>query len=372
MSVYNSTSPNAYDKGLVPTEVRNQYFEELLLASPLSSFMGETSSAMIQVVHKKKGTGLTTTFQLLRELEYKTSVTGYDQYSGKGHQIKFYSDTLKLDQDFIGAKLEGLSLTELTTPIDVFNAIRPEVLKAHKQKVTFKILESATFKNYDNIATQGPSNNRVIYSGTVRHNDGTILSSIDNMGAATPDESGAKVADFLALREIAINGGKDKYREEKRISPYQIENTRQWISPFFCLFIDTKTMNSLRLDPNWTAQERRGVIESPYQPSIIKGGMLRGMIENIYVYEVPELGDFRIANGDGSKKVAWNLFCGAQAFGLAWSGTPWLDPEYSNHREDYELGLFDLRGQKVLKFPSYQDETKEIENGLIHYFTRYA
>src|SRR6185437_8626484 len=62
MAAYTAAVPNAYDNTLIPREVRAQYFEEVLLSSPLSMFMGDSPESVIQVLYKKNGTGSTTTF----------------------------------------------------------------------------------------------------------------------------------------------------------------------------------------------------------------------------------------------------------------------------------------------------------------------
>jgi len=160
---YSPNTPNAYDTTLIPREVRAQYFEEVLLQSPLSVFMGDSPESVIQVLYKKNGTGGTTTFAFSRELDYKTEITGYGQISGTGQDLKFYEDEITVTQRARSDKLQGIQLTQLSTPIDIYNALKPKLLTAHKRNITYSLLKSATFDSYGSNYAAGPVVDRVQY-----------------------------------------------------------------------------------------------------------------------------------------------------------------------------------------------------------------
>lgn len=365
---YTPNSPNAYDKGLIPTKVRAQYFQEILLASPLSMFMGSSPTSMIQVVNQENGNGPTSTFSLLRELDYKNPIKGYEQISGKGQNLKFYTDTINIEKLAWADKLNGIQLTKLYTPINVFDALKPSLQLVHKQALTFEILRAATTDNYPVVAN-GPVDNRVVYSGAAYNANMDTAITAMNAGPKY-DENGVSVDGIMELRDIARNGGKASYRQEKRITPYQMETKRGFPAPRYVYMMDPPSYRKLAKDPQFAAQFNRGVIESSDQPSILNGGYYRGRIDDVYLYEVPELGDFRFKTADSSVTASWNLFCGAQAFGVIFRGAPWFTTEYTNHDTVVEMAVHEMRGQKALKFPSYQDEAVNIENGIIHHFAR--
>ena len=100
------------------------------------------------------------------------------------------------------------------------------------------------------------------------------------------------------------------------------------------------------------------------------GSFYKGQIDNILLYEVPELGKFQKKSTNGAKTASWNLFCGAQAFGLVWHKEPWFTQEFTNHNTIVEMAINEMRGQKSLMFPSYRDESVLVENGIIHHIVQ--
>lgn len=360
--------PNAYDKGQIPVKVRAQYFQEILLMSPLSMFMGSSPTSMIQVINQENGEGPTSTFSLFRELDYKNPIMDYDQISGKGQQLKFYVDTINIRKYAFADKINGVQLSALYTPIKVFDQLKPALQLAHKQHLTYSVLKAATTDNYPDV-TAGPVDNRVVYAGAAYNANMDTAITAMNTGPAY-NQNGVSVDGIMALRDIARNGGKAAYRQEKRISPYQMETKKGFPAPRYIYLMDPPSYRQLAKDPQFSSQFNRGVIESPDQPSILNGGYYRGRIDDVYLYEVPELGDFRFTTADASVTASWNLFCGAQAFGVIFRGAPWMTTEYSNHDTVAETAIHELRGQKAIKFPSYQNEAVNIENGIIHHFAR--
>jgi hypothetical protein len=367
MAEYSPLSPNAYDQDLIPKDVRAKFFREIIAASPLFKFMGKTELSVIQVTDKDNGSGPTSNFTVFRELDYKNPIKGYDQISGKGQNLKFYDDRVEVTKYAWPARLRGIQLTKLYTPVDVFGELRPALQRLQKRNWIYEILKSATFDNYPD-RTGGPVDNRALYSGAAYN--ASIDTAVGAMGNADYTASGGNVDDILFMRDIARNGGKGAYRAEKVISPYEMEMKDGFADPKYILFLDPAAYRKIAKDPQIQNQVARGVLEASDQPSLLRGAPFRMRIDDVLVYEVPELGDFRVtANG---KTAAWNLFCGAQAFGAIFRGMPWMTTEYSDHDTNVEMALHEIRGQKALKFPSYEDESTLIENGIIHYFTRIA
>ena len=366
---YTAASPNAYDTSLIPVEVRAQYFEEVLLQSPLSMFMGDSPESVIQVIYKKDGTGPTSTFSFSRELDYKNVIYDYDQITGKGQNLKFYEDTITVRQQAIADVIKGIQLVQLNTPIDVYNAMKPKLQTAHKRNITYSLLKSATFDSYGPAYTAGPITDRVQY-GTGGAYDASMITAADNLGGNTYANGGLSVQGIKNLRDMAINGG-NSFEIDKRISPYMLKSREGFPSPFYVYFMSTDSYRSLEGDPDWKGFYNRGTIESPNQPSGLMGSFYKGQIGNILVYEVPELGNFKLGTAQGfARDNAWNLFCGAQAFGMIWHKEPWFAQEYSNMNTIVEMAMIEHRGQKAIKFPSFQNEATPIENGIIHHIVR--
>lgn len=366
---------NGYDNALIPIEVRNKYFEEVLLLSPLSAFMGDSPESVIQVLYKKDGTGPTSTFAFSREIDYKNTVMGYDQISGKGQNLAFYEDTITVNQQALVDVIKGIQLTQLTTPIDIYNAMKPKLQNAHKRNIVYSLLKAAT-SDYCNaagqIGTSGPVSSRAIYGVPgVTNYDANPHVAIAAMTGSTFDTAGLSVAGIRALRDLAITGGQGagSFEAEKRISPYMLKTRDGFPSPFYVYFMDTASYASLQKDDAWKSFYNRGVIEMPNQPSSLVGSFFKGQIDNVLIYEVPELGNFQQT---ATNTVSWNLFCGAQAFGLMWHKQPWFTQEFTNHDTVVEMAMIEHRGQKAIKFPSFANTAVNIENGIIHHFVQIA
>jgi hypothetical protein len=370
---FTPSAPNAYDVNLIPSEVRKQYFLEVLMQSPLRMFMGNTQESVIQVIHKEKGTGPTSTFALARDIDYKQEGFGYDQISGKGQELKFYEDTISVNLRWQSDKLQGMQLTQLNTPLDVYGELKPQLIRSHNKSLVYNILKSATFGSYAANFAAGPLADRVQY-GTAAAYDASMITAADNLGGNTYNNGGLSVDGIMNLRDMAVNGG-TSYRANKIITPYMLKNREGAPDPYFVYFMSTASYKSLKADPAWTQYVYRGVIESPNQPSRIKGSFFKGQIENVLIYEVPELGDFMLTAAQGfARDNAWNLFCGAQAFGIIWHGTPWFAQEITNMGTNIEMARLEFRGEKAIKFPSYRaaDNNVSIENGIIHHIVRLA
>jgi hypothetical protein len=102
---------------------------------------------------------------------------------------------------------------------------------------------------------------------------------------------------------------------------------------------------------------------------ILSGARYRGTIEGVMIYECPELARYRVTN---TQTAAWNLFLGAQAFGLCWSKRPWFEMEQRDFNLNVAMAACEIRGQKAMMFPSFQNTANLVERGIIHSFVRTA
>lgn len=372
---FDPASPNAYDVNLIPREVRNKYFLEVLMQTNLNMFMGSQETSMIQIVRKDRGSGLTSTFALAKDIDYKLEGSGYDQISGKGQELKFYEDTINIDLKWHVDKLQGTQLVGLTTPIDVYGRLKPALIRAHTQKLVYSILNSATFGSYGTNFASGPVIDRVQYGTDATpgaNYNASMIAAANALAGSTATTGGLSVQGITNLRDMAINGG-TSYGINKKITPYMLKNREGAPDPYFVYMMSTASYQSLKADTNWDKYIYRGTIESANQPSRIRGSFFKGQIENVLIYECPELGDFKLGTAQGfTYDNAWNLFCGAQAFGVMWHGSPWFAQEISNMGTCIEMARLEFRGEKSIKFPSYRasDNGVSIENGIIHHIVR--
>src|SRR6266403_3744738 len=317
MGAFNPLGPTGLDQSLIPVEVRVKYYEEVLLSTDLTPFMGAQPSSAIQVEYKKMGTGSTLSVPFSKEIDYKNPIKGnFAQISGKGQNLQFYEDQVSVDMLSLADKLQGIQFMNLETPVDVFDALKPKLQTAHRRNIVYSLIQSATTGNYPNFAN-GPVADRVIYSAPVNAPiyNANIQTSLDAMAGNTSayNSSGLSVNLIRKLRDYAIGGG-ISFENEKRISPIMLATSKNAWVPTYVYLMNTPSYRSLCQDPLFSGQFTRGIIESVInQPSLLKGAFYKGMIDNVEIYECPELGNFQQKSSNLASTFSWNLFMGAQA-----------------------------------------------------------
>ncbi|MGN6560762.1 MAG: phage capsid family protein [Candidatus Nitrosocosmicus sp.] len=370
---YDPSVPNAFDTSLIPYDVRSEYFTELIETSPFINFTGSTKDSVIQVVYLENGSGGSTTFSFKQELDYTKKVRGFGQISGNGQQVKFFQDKIEVEIQSFSDQLQGVQVVKLQTPIQVYDALKPSLITAHKRDVVHSLLKSATFDSYSANFGAGPVADRVQYGTDATpgaNYNASMITAADALAGNVYGNGGLSVDAIKNMRRMAMQGGV-VYEREKRINPYEQKTLRGAPCPMFVYFMSPSSYKSLEGDPQWNQYYNRALIELPNQPSGLNGSLFRGQIDGVLVYEVQELEKFRLGTDQGfARSNAWNLFCGAQAFGLAWHGIPWFEQEFRNMRTEVQMAYLEFRGEKPIKFPSFTNPNVAIENAIIHHIVR--
>lgn len=366
---YTPALPNAFDQALIPFDVRQRYFEEYLGLTPLTVFMGTSASDAIQVFEMQNGDGLSYRVSFRRDLNYEDPVIGLNQAEGAEQQVKIYEDEISLQLQRFIDMLMGIPWVKQATPLDIFESLRPLLLNAQRRNLIKSLLDSATRGLYNPAnGGNGPRIDRVLYAGA--DYNASIYTACDAMAGATYDANGLSVAHLRKLKSMAITGG-SAFERESRIKPIELKTKRGFPEELYVYLMDTDSYVSLSKDPAWKDFVYRGVIQGNDQPEGLSGARYRGMVEGIMVYECPELSRYRVSTS-GNKVAAWNLFLGAQAFGLCWGKRPWFEMENRDFNLNAAMAVCEIRGQKALMFPSFQDETQLVERGIIHSFAQIA
>ena len=363
---YTPALPNAFDQALIPFEVRERYFAEYLGLSPLTIFMGTSPSDAIQTFEMKSGQGMSYRVAFRRDLNYENPVIGFDQAAGSEQLVTLYEDEVSLKLQRFVDMVMGVALVKQMTPLQVFEMLRPLLLNAQKRNMIKSLLDAATVLLYNKAdGGNGPSQNRGVYAG-VDYN-ASIFAGVGTMTGATYDQSGLSVAHLRKLKSMAITGG-ISFEVESRIRPIELKTRRGFPEEMYIYLMDTDSYISLAKDPAWKDFMYRGVIQNNDQPEGLSGSRYRGMVEGVMVYECPELSRYRITND--AKVASWNLFLGAQALAICWGKRPWFEMENRDFNLNKAMAVCEIRGQKALQFPSFQDPTKLVEKGIIHSFTQ--
>ena len=222
-----------------------------------------------------------------------------------------------------------------------------------------------------NVAASIPSYDRAIFAG-LSPARGAWYANINagvaaQNGGATAATNGLSVAHLRLLKTYAIRGGAS-LEMESRIKPIQLKDKRGFPEELYIYLMDTPSYISLANDPGWTQFVYRGVVQNDNQPEGISGARYRGMVEGVMIYECPELNRYAITSGGFTS--SWNLFLGAQAFGLCWAMRPWFEMESRDFNLNAAMAVCEIRGQKAFVFPSFQNTAVNVERGIIHSFVR--
>ena len=370
----------SFDPKLIDTKISKAYLKEYVGESPLSPFMGSSPNRVIQLFEMDSGEGLSFRIGFRKDLNYQNPIIGFDQAAGSEQPIQFFEDEIKVKLRRFVDILMGVPLVKLATPIAIFETLRPALLTTQRRNLVKSIFDAACAPSNTpndpglyNAADggTGPLVDRVIYAaangGGAASYQASIFAGVGGMGAATPAASGMSVMHIRNLKSYAVNGG-IAYERESRIMPYESKAKKSFPEEHYVLFIDPNSYRSLAADPLWNQLMYRGVIQNADQPEALSGARYRGMIEGVLVYECPELARYRVVSGGVT--AAWNLFVGAQAFGICWAKHPWFEMESRDFNMNVAMAVSEMRGQKVFMFPSFQDPAALVERGMIHSFTR--
>lgn len=373
MSAFEPAQPNKIDKGLITPKIRAKYFEEYIGLTPLSVFMGNEPSDPIQVFEMQAGQGMAFRVPFARSLDYTNPVMGNNQVEGAEQQVEVYQDEIRLDQVRFSEVMIGQHIIKQITPLDLFGKMRSRLKNANQGNLVKTLFDAATTDIYNveglhcNGIARGPTVDRVKYCGG--EYNASIKEACDTMNGITHEGSGLSVKHIRELKNMAETGGAT-FEAESKIMPMSLKTSKGFPEETYVLLIDGASYASLANDPAWKAQMDRGIIQSADQPQGITGSRFRGMIEGVMVYSCHELGRYRIQNEGNT--VAWNLFMGAQALGLCWGMRSDFTTVERDHKNVLSLAVTEIRGQRALRFPSFQNPNTTVERGIIHSFTKIA
>lgn len=380
---YVPVPPNAYDSGLIPVEVANDYFVEQLMQTPISDFMGKKPRNVIQVKEVMQGHGTSVPFALMRDIDDENVIIGpYQQMRGNEQSVKTYTDFLTLEQYRHADTLEGVPYSAQLVKIDLFNQLRPALITAGKKLLTKSVFfaatnGTATFRGpYYNTAASKPSFDRVKIAGSdddraTYNGKAGLQAALDSMDAGkTYNTGGLSVSLIMRLKQMALSGSGDgNYESELKIEPTEVSTKNGFPEEKHILFIEPEAYLSLYNDPDWKSMMFQGMIRGQNQAESISGARFKGEVDGVSVYVCPELTRQRVLSADGNKNAAWGLFLGAQAFGMSWGMRPTFNEEYFDYKNNVGMCVSEIRGVKSLMFPSKVNEAVNVERGIIHVFT---
>jgi len=381
MSTYNQSMPHQVDQNLIGKQIETELFLEFMASTSLFPFMGHPNSSVFVTREKARGSGEYVSFPLLQSFDHKQAIYGSSQLFGNEKELKIYSDSIKIGKIKFGAMLPEPEMAEFKTPIDVFSRLRPELLQTASNELTDALFRSmvgsysSNFQqsgiyNKTNTAitgvSSGPVKQRAVYGSDVNDAskgkyDASIYTACNGM---SHNDAKLSVDHLLKLKKKALSK-----KDEMAIQPFMKEMKNKQLMPQYIYFCDPASYLDLRKDPDWRDYMYRGMVDGSDQPEGLTGAMYRGKVEGIYVYECPELEDYRAINTD-TKTVCHNVLLGSQAVGVVWGKKPVVREGVDlDYKSVARFGVIQIRGQKALMYPSKAEPTtKQVERGIIHSF----
>lgn len=356
--------PVLFNGDLAMKSVQSDFFMEYVDGLEISPFMGDRYQPVFVEDSLGKGHGDNHYFSFMDALNPEVYQTGMEVAIGNSESQTARSDQTTLQQVRKSAKLEGTSIMAQRTPMDFFNALRPQLLDCIQQITRNNVIDTAAYA----VGGSSPVQSRTIVGAAESNYNATLATALANI-----DASGDKMTTSIIRRaklkaQLAYTGA--AAYNSRKIRPVKIEMNNGMKSEFYIMWLDPRAANDLRLDTTWSALATQGKFEAN-APSYVLSGNFMGMFENVLVYEMPSLTRIGYATaGDGSSAVAHNLFLGAQAFGMVYGLQSFFSDEYSDFKNVYELCHTEIRGQTMLKFTD--NNGASVENGLVHVFTTAA
>ncbi len=369
---FNPSLPNHYDIGLEDTKLRDQFFKEYIGLTNLSGFMGNSDTSAIHLAELQTGAGASYVFSLLRELELGYSVGEFEQLQGNEQDINIYAQTVTTKRERNAVKLQSPDIVRQRSPLKIYEALQPAILRLQRRKLVDDILREMTVKLYNSASGgDGPLIDRVLFGG--KSYQASIYAGCNAMNAASFEvdshtKDGLSVEHIRKLHRYARMGGTTVNRETP-LTPVQLKTRKGFPVENYMYLIDPESYSSLAKDPAWAVYFDSARKQVEDMPNGLDGARYRGQIEGVMIYECHELANFRV-NTSNSKVAAWNLLLGGNALGLVWSSRPQIITETWDYQDNIGVGVKEYRGQAALKFPSRQNPTVTIETGIIHSFVR--
>jgi len=357
------TDPVARDSALAQKKILDQAAAEYIYENPFGDFIGETNKAIIQKIeNSSKGEGDNIFFSLMEAIDPDTSfVEGDNQLVGNEVQRVLRDDKVEIDYVRVATILRNRDLVDIRTPIEIWGKARPDLASAHKEKLRNDLIDAAA------LGTTSPLQGRIRYGALESNYDATVAT-----GLATLDTTN----DLLTV--ALIRAAKRKAQDSSGVYSGGAANAVRKIRPAtvdgdlnstsykeqYVMFVDFRSSDDLKSDPAFQAlrdDARNNVIAQ----SFINKSLFVGMVENVMIYEMPEMERIGSAGaGDAGANTTHNLLTGSQAWGLGFGMVMEFEEDDFDYKKDVSVAASSIRGQKVLKYKNAAND--EVEAGMIH------
>lgn len=346
-------------------KIRAQAFKEYINMNPFRPFMGRTrgdNANPAPVIHveqdTRKGVGDTIYFPFLEAVDHTTFKTGNQQLEGNEKDLTFRSDsvTVRLVRD--GVKVEEHLISDKRTPVDLLGEMRPQLMDMATQQLRDEIIDAAALST-------SPNRTRVLFGATDGNYNATLATALANVDV-TDDKMSVRIIRTLKRKAKNIASASNG-TSTRKIRPMKVMTRNGGMEEMYVLFLDPVAAEHLKQDNEYKQLMDDGRSNLIAQNSFINYNKFLGVVDGVMLYEIEEMERIDSdAGGASSTRVAHNLFCGAQAWGLGVAEPIFFTTDSRDHDLIRAMGYGEVRNVTVLQF---SDGSTDIEHGMIHCFT---
>ena len=348
------SEPILTGSGLNNKDIVVPAFKEYRNGNPFAWAMGNNENAIIQEkLDTSKGRGDTIYFSLRDAFDPANAITGNSQVEGNEQDLTYNEDSVTMDEINHAGKVERRHIVNVRTPLQVVEALRPTILDMASERLRNDLIDSAA-------VSATPNRTRVLFGATDGNFNATLATALANVDSSADKMS----ADIVRLARLkALNVAKaSNGTSTRKIRPFKVKMANGALVETYVMFLDSMAANDLQQDTDFKDlrdDARRNEISIP----LFNGAKYLGMVHGVMCYEIEELDRIDSdAGGASNIRVAHNLLCGAQAFGVGVSLPGRLAAKEFDYGRHVGMNYQVIRGIKMLKFDS-------IEQGVVHVYT---
>lgn len=352
------SDPVILDGNLASKNIQRQAAAEYIYGNPFADFISESQTAVIHHERSEtKGAGQRIFFSLLEALDPDLMVRGDSQLVGNEQERVLRDDSVVIDYVRTATIIRNHKLLDIRTPIELIDKARPALVASHSESLRNDLIDAAG-------VTVSPLQSRVRFGALESNYNATLATALATLDT-TDDLMNVALIRGVKRKAQDSSGTYSGGVTSRKIRPATVEGDLNSTAykETYVIFLDFRSADDLKSDTVYQAL-RDDARQNLISMSFINKSLFVGMIENVLVYEMPELDRIGFPTaGASSANVTHNLFCGAQAWGLGTGMDMEFVDEDFDYKKDKSVAGNVIRGLKVLQ---YSDDTNDVNAGLIH------
>ena len=334
------------DHSLTEEQWDRSIFEEYVLQSWWSNFMGSNESAIIQVSDDlSKDAGDALTFGLMG-LQEGGVVRGNKKGKGNEGRTKFYGQRVTIDNVRVLTLIEDVPMTSKRVGWDVLQKAKRSLITKARITLEDDITEALTTISTERVR------GRYLYGAADSNWNSTHATALQNVDATNDMLTADMISAAKRKAEIPVNA-------TAPITPMMVKigkNYEEW-------FVFVGHTYSIRDLINKDAAFKNVHLNIPPQANsdspLFTGNAFKGAWDGVLIYDYR-----RIPLISSTIQVSHSLLLGAQAAGVAWGQRSKFGEQKEDYGHDQGYELHEIRGINKFVF----DRSTTEDHGLVNVF----